>query len=309
MILTLTPNPAIDESYQVPGITLDTSHRVPMPLWRAGGKGINVARVLEQLGYRALALFPSGGTSGEALCSELRAAHLAHHAVPVSGQTRRSMAFHDPQANTTTLFNQSGEPLRQEDIQALENEFIRLLPTCRAVTINGSWPPHTPADLLPRLITAARRAGVWVLADASGEALLQAARAGAVLKPNEHELREATGCSSLSQGARQLLELGAPAVFASAGADGLYHFAPSQPVTHALLPQALSGNPTGAGDSAVAALAASALQGLEIEPTLRRAVAWSAATVLMPTAGAVHPSYQQLAREVICQTLSTDAHH
>ncbi|XQN49525.1 1-phosphofructokinase, partial [Glutamicibacter creatinolyticus] len=40
---------------------------------------------------------------------------------------------------------------------------------------------------------------------ASGEALLQAARAGAVLKPNEHELREATGCSSLFQGARQLL--------------------------------------------------------------------------------------------------------
>jgi len=298
MILAFTPNPAFDETYIAPRLQLDASHRVSLQHRQAGGKGVNVAKVLHSQGIPVRALCPLGGDTGELFATQLRGENVQLVQVPVSAATRRSMAFHDAQANITSVFNESGQPLSAAEWQGVEEEFARLLPEAQAVVVCGSWPTGTDFSRMQSLVNRATSQGIWTLVDTSGPNLLRAAECAAVLKPNEHELREATGCSTLAQGARLLLERGAAEVFVSAGAAGIYHFTKNnERIAHAKLARTLQGNPTGAGDSAVAALAAGIVRGLDREQTLRLAVAWSAATVLMPMAGKLSPEHLGLLNE------------
>lgn len=299
MILSFTPNPALDQTYLAPGHQLDSSNRVALQHSQAGGKGVNVARVLHSQGFAVKALCPLGGSSGREFATELERSAIGAEAIPVAAPTRRSMAFHDPDEGITSVFNEVGTGYSAEEWERVEAAFERSLGIAHAAVICGSWPPDTPEETLRQLIGRATGRGVWTLVDTSGPALLLAAASGAVLKPNEHELREATGCASLEAGARQLLDLGAPEVYLSAGERGLYHFTRETPLAaHARLARQLHGNPTGAGDSAVAALASGQVQQLDREATLRKAVAWSASTVLMPTAGTLSPQHQALAGQV-----------
>ncbi|MGO2051530.1 ribokinase [Arthrobacter sp. MYb229] len=308
MILSFTPNPAIDESYTVENLTLDSSHRVPLPTSQAGGKGINVARVLHSQHHPVLALSPTGGNSGIEFTENVLGSGLPFRSIPVTASTRRSMAFHDPQANTTTLFNQAGQALDDRQWKNILAAYAEALGAATAVNISGSWPPGTEPGLIGEFINLATARGCPVLVDATGPWLLQAARHHAVLKPNEYELREATGCQDLALGARKLIDLGATEVFLSAGARGIFRFSSATPaIGHAVLPRSLSGNPTGAGDSAVAAIMTGYLREQEPEFTLRLAVAWSASTVLMPTAGALAPAHQELFDEVEYQILPANA--
>lgn len=304
MILTLTPNPAIDETYSAPAVAVDASHRVVRSHSQAGGKGLNVARVLHSQDTAVHALFPAGGATGLELTAELSAAGIAFTAVPVAGATRRSMAFVDARADTTTIFNEAGSALDAAEWESLTESYLELLEHARAVAICGSWPPGTERETLRTLIRAAVQREIYTVVDTSGPLLLDAAACGAVLKPNDHELLAATGAGSLSEGAARLLERGAAEIYLSAGANGLYHFTGETPlVAHARLPRKLAGNPTGAGDSAVAALLSSSVSSLDREATLRRAVAWSASTVLMPTAGALSPEHEALLADVIYRIL------
>ncbi|MBS1906554.1 MAG: 1-phosphofructokinase family hexose kinase [Actinobacteria bacterium] len=168
------------------------------------------------------------------------------------------------------------------------------------LVLSGSLPPGAPADLLPSLVRIGRDAGAIVIADTSGPALLAAADAGAtVLKPNAAELVEATGIADPLAGACELLRRGVSLVLLSRGADGMLAVT-SDEVVRARLATPLAGNPTGAGDAAVAACAVLLAQG-EKDPTalLRRATAWSAAAVLMPLAGDIHRSWPDLESALI----------
>src|SRR3954449_6470576 len=95
VVLTVTPNPAVDVTYTVPGIHLGASHRVPAPLNRAGGKGLNVSRVAHQQGVPTLAIATVGGVTGELLRADLQTATIPHLLVPVAPETRRTIAFVD----------------------------------------------------------------------------------------------------------------------------------------------------------------------------------------------------------------------
>lgn len=299
MILAFTPNPAVDETYTAPGAAIDSSHRVTLRHRQAGGKGLNVARVLHSQGFAVRALFPSGGSSGADFIAELQLAQIPFTAVPVAPATRRSMSFYDPEANTTSIFNEAGYPLGAEDWMRVGAAFAEGVETAQAVAICGSWPAETDQELIRGFIARATQKDLFTLVDTSGPLLLEAAASGAVLKPNEHEILAATGAASLLEAANDLLRRGASEVYLSAGERGLYHFTSETPlVAHARLGRVLVGNPTGAGDSAVAAILASHSLSSTREQTLRRAVSWSASTVLMPTAGVLSPEQEALNNEV-----------
>lgn len=304
MILAFTPNPAMDETYTAPGAAIDSSHRVTLRHRQAGGKGLNVARVLHSQGFAVQALFPSGGNSGAEFTDELQSAQVPFTAIPVAAATRRSMSFYDPEANTTSIFNEAGYPLSVEDWQRVGSAFAEALESAQSVAICGSWPAETDQELIRGFITQATQKELYTLVDTSGPLLLEAAAGGAVLKPNEHEILAATGADSLLDAATDLLRRGAAEVYLSAGERGLYHFTSETPlVAHARLGRALTGNPTGAGDSAVAAILASHALNSTREQTLRRAVSWSASTVLMPTAGVLSPEHEALNNEVLYRIL------
>ena len=301
-VLTVTPNPALDMTYTVAGIRQGSSHRVNAPAVRAGGKGVNVSRVLHGQGHGTVALAHVGGAAGEQYRAELAASGVPAVLVPASTPTRRSLAFHDPASGATTLFNEVGSPRSAAEWDALQAGIDAALPGAGCVVGSGSLPPGAPEDFYALLVGQCRRAGVPCIIDASGRALLRAAEAGAdALKPNASELREATGEPDPVRGARILLARGARRVFVSCGEDGMLAVTADGPDSHlrAALPEPLAGNPTGAGDAAVAALAASFAAGVrDVPELLRRATAWSAAAVLMPLAGDIHPDHERLAAAV-----------
>ncbi len=309
-VITVTPNPAIDLSYHVAGITPGASHRVTAPLSRAGGKGLNVARVAHQLGHPVLALAPSGGTSGAEFAAELLRSGVPHRLIPVAAETRRSIALVDTVGGETSIFNEEGSALQPREWQALAAAVVDALhidnPDGQSAGVlvgSGSLPPGAPADFYPALVRLAHDAGIPAVVDTSGPGIIAAARAGAdLLKPNNHELLEATGESSLDVAAERLIALGAKTVLVSAGAEGMLAFHHASPGGYwsARLPEPLSGNPTGAGDAGVAAAAVALADGITDIPTiLRRATAWSAAAVLMPAAGEISPLYADLEDQLI----------
>jgi len=345
MIITVTPNPALDLTWHVAALEIGGVHRADAGKSRAGGKGLNVARVAHAQGASAVAITTSGGATGAEFATELDASGVPHVLVPVTASTRRSIALVDEALGDTTIVNERGEAPTDAEWAALKDAVARALARASAsearadglgdaagpdsggqdvLVISGSLPPGTPDDLLPSLIRLGRDAGATVIVDTSGPAMLTAADAGAsVLKPNQHELRDATGLDDPIEGARELLRRGVELVLLSLGADGMLAVsaAPSPPrasgtpgeerehdgelradavpvsILHARLDTALAGNPTGAGDAGVAACAVLMDAGNhDPEAILRRATAWSAAAVLMPLAGDIHPSWPELER-------------
>lgn len=313
MIVTVTPNPAIDLTYQVDTFLAGESLRVDRAGMRAGGKGVNVARVVAGFGEPVLAIATAGGASGREFADDLRASGIAHRLVPVTAATRRTVAILDRATGSTTILNERGGALSDAECDALAaaareallgyprdepargepargdrvfDDRRRGRPGC--LVVSGSLPPGMPDTFCADLVRFAHEAGVPAVVDAVGPALLAAASAGAdVVKPNSAELSLTTGVTDPIDGARILLEHGARLALVSLGADGMLAVT-SEKALHARLPRPLEGNPTGAGDAAVAAVAVHLAHGDDdLLAMLERATAWSAAAVLRPLAGEI----------------------
>ncbi len=299
MILTVTPNPALDLTWRVDRLVEGGTHRADAGIARAGGKGLNVARVAHAEGEQVLAVTTTGGRVGEEFAAELDASGVPHALVPVAAETRRSIAVVDEALGDTTIINERGVNPSDVEWAAVLGEVVERLPSAQVLVISGSLPPGAPDALLPMLIAVGKDAGVPVIADTSGPALLRAADAGAtVLKPNAAELADATGIADPVEGARSLIDRGAELVLLSLGADGMLAVTASA-LVHARLDEPLAGNPTGAGDAGVAACAVLYAAGVrDPEQILRRATAWSAAAVLMPLAGDISPRWTALEQQI-----------
>ncbi|GAB3711211.1 1-phosphofructokinase family hexose kinase [Amycolatopsis oliviviridis] len=277
MIVTVTPNTALDVTYTVDGLQPGGVHRAREVRHRAGGKGVNVARVLRTLGADVHAILTAGGVTGAVVESDLEAAGIPADVVPVGGETRRTTTVLADDGSVT-LLNEPGPRL-------MEHEWQTLAAAVRAsradvLVCSGSLPPG--AGGYAGLLGAAPS-----ILDTSGEALL-AGLAGrpSVVKPNADELREVTGLRDPVAAANELRRAGADAVVVSLGAEGLLAVTGSG-TWHAAPSTVLTGNTTGAGDAVVAALALGLSRAEAWPDILRRAVALSGAAVLGPLAGDV----------------------
>jgi tagatose 6-phosphate kinase len=300
VILTVTLNTALDITYRVPALVPHTSHRVGAVTERAGGKGLNVARVLAALGHETVVTGFAGGATGETLRALLAAAPvtdarvadaLATRArvtdalVHSSGTTRRTIAVVDAATGDTTQLNEGGPLISATEWEIFLTRYGQLLAGASAVALCGSLPPGVPVGAYAQLVRQARTAGVPVLLDTSGEPLRRgiAARPDLV-KPNADELAQLTGSRDPQRATADARRRGARTVVASLGAEGMLAATPEGD-WQALPPARLAGNPTGAGDSAVAGLLSGLVEQLPWPERLARAVALSAATVVAPVAG------------------------
>lgn len=301
MILTVTLNPALDLTYHVDALTPGATHRVSRVDERLGGKGVNVASVLAQLGEPTLMTglladtaipaalpatalgTPLAGTPATGLDapSPSDAAHAAATPItgvtapppasfnPISGATRRTVVVTD--GRDATGFWEPGPTVHPHEWAAFLDHFERLLPEARVVTLSGSLPGGLKPGAYAELIAIARDAGAKTILDTSGTALTRGlAAAPDIVKPNAAERADLGPAPD------------ATVVVASHGPDGLtaLHW-------RARPPRHIDGNPTGAGDACVAALARGLLHGTPWPEMLRDAVALSAAAVASPVAGHV----------------------
>ncbi|MFI6596485.1 1-phosphofructokinase family hexose kinase [Nonomuraea sp. NPDC050536] len=283
MILTVTLNAALDVTYQVPAVDWDGVNRVRAVHRRAGGKGVNVARVLAALGQEVLVTGLAGGPTGEAIAADLRASGLTDALVPVSGDSRTTLVVSEP--GRTALFNEPGPTVTPDEIGDFLNRYGELLREAGAVVISGSLPQGVPADFYATLAHLAHDRGVPAIVDADGEPLRHAPKGRpAVVKPNAEELARAVPGGTALEGAAELRSQGAEAVVVSMGADGLLAVTP-EGAFRAGMPYRVEGNPTGAGDSLVAGLALGLVEGTPWPARLARAAALGAAAVAAPVAG------------------------
>lgn len=305
MIVTVTPNPALDLTYAMDRVEYGESQRVEAAASRAGGKGLNVARVAHQLGAEVTAIAAVGGDTGRAFEADLAASGIPHLLHQSTSQTRRTITIVDRSRGETTLLNETGSLFSPTEWASITDAVLSLGAETQCLTGSGSLPPGSPATLYAGLVELAVGIGVPTVIDATGPALLAAARAGAtVLKPNRRELAESLDITDPVAGANHLLSLGAGLVFVSLGADGMIAVSAESPgiVWSARLPQPLLGNPTGAGDAAVAAIAV-ALAEQQGDPAviLRRAAACGAAAVLRPQAGDIAGDYRNIETQLIVE--------
>ncbi|WP_055589618.1 1-phosphofructokinase family hexose kinase [Peterkaempfera griseoplana] len=300
MIVTLTPNPALDITYTVPGFRPHATHRVAEVCAQAGGKGVNVARVLHTLDRPAMAVLPLGGRTGAEIAHDLAACGIPYAGVPIDGETRRTVAVVD--GTDTTMLNEPGPEVDGRQWAAVHQRVRELLPYTAVLVVSGSLPRGLSEDACAALIRLARGRGVPVVLDADGPVLAAGLSARpTVVKPNAAELAAATGIEDPVRAAVALLAAGAQAVVASLGPDGLLAVTPDGS-WRARPPQHLAGNTAGAGDAVVAALAVGLADGTSWPDVLADAVALSAATVLAPRAGVFVPEAYRRFAALACAT-------
>lgn len=302
MILTVTLNAALDVTYEVASLRLGESHRSTAGAVRAGGKGINVARVLHALGHETMVTGLVGGETGAAIRADVVRSGLREGLLDMAGPSRRTVTIVSTQDGTATAVNEPGPSVSISDWADFVGGYHALAARASMVVLSGSVPPSLPDDVYAQLI---RATPTPTILDASGDALLAGLTARPdVIKPNADELLAATGEADPVRAARTLHSRGAGAVVASLGRDGLVAVTPDG-VWRARLPEPVHGNPTGAGDACVAALAAG--RDLTWPERLSEAVAVGAAAVARPLAGEIDPdTYRRLRPLITLEDL--DAH-
>ncbi|MFF7989040.1 1-phosphofructokinase family hexose kinase [Kitasatospora xanthocidica] len=299
MILTVTLNAALDVTYHIDRLRPYGSNRVRSVVQRAGGKGVNVSRVLHALGQPTAVTGLAGGPAGEALRSELASAGLADRLVPIAGESRRTVAVVDELAGDATILLEPGPLVRMGEWDRFLDRLDTLLPGSEAVVFSGSLPRGVPADAYAELVLLARSHGLPAVVDADGPALQASLAAKPTLvKPNAEELVAVTGLRDPLLAAQSLLGAGAKAVVASLGPDGLIAVTPDGS-WRARVPERLLGNPTGAGDAAVAALTVGLTADASWPDRLSEAVALSAAAVAAPLAGDFDPDVRARLRPLV----------
>lgn len=286
MIYTVTLNPALDKTVEIPSLTVDAVNRITSMRTDPGGKGINVSKVISKLGGKSIAAGILGGDTGRAILSALEGMGLTTCFHFVEGETRTNMKIIDPEAHTNTDINEPGVTVSEEILGELLTELLRKVTEKDIVVISGSMPKGSPQDTYYTWTKAFRKKGAKVILDADGELLKAGLKASPYLiKPNNHELSALTGKmletpKELEETARSLMkEYGIEKTVVSMGSAGALYLTADETIYAEGLKVPV-GSTVGAGDSVVAALAVAEESGMSLEETVCLSTATGAANVM-----------------------------
>lgn len=294
MIVVVSLNPALDITHHVDGVDWAGVNRPAEVRAGPGGKGLNVAMTLHALGAGVMLLGLAGGITGAAIRSRLRASGVAFRLTEIEDDTRRTFAVVDTRRGQVAMFNEPGPAVTPGEYSRFLAAYKEALTACTTVVLTGSLPGGLVGDTYAGLIRIAASAGVPAVLDTSGDPLLKGLAAGpAIVKPNLAELAQVAGGDAdwssppgqpaVLASAAELRHRGADAVVVSMSADGLLAVTGAG-TWHAVAP-AVDGNPTGAGDAVVAALAQGLTRGSSWPVRLAEAAALGAAAAAAPAAG------------------------
>ncbi|GAA2546904.1 MULTISPECIES: 1-phosphofructokinase [Streptomyces] len=289
MILTVTPNPSLDRTYEVPSLDRGEVVRATGERVDPGGKGVNVSRAVAAAGRRTVAVLPLGGAPGALVADLLDAQGIEVAPVPIAGATRSNIALAEADGVLTKI-NAPGPELTAAEQELLLETVRRQSRDAAWIACCGSLPRGLAPSWYAELVARAHAAGVRIALDTSGPALLAALRERPdVVKPNAEELAGAVGRPLTTVGdavkaAEELRRTGAAAVLASLGADGQLLVDEDGVWFGTATVDAVRSN-VGAGDSSLAGFLVAGGRGPE---ALASAVAHGAAAVRLP--GSVMPA-------------------
>lgn len=280
MIVTLTPNPSVDWTLEVPTLTRGRVHRITEQRQEPSGKGVNVTRALVANGVPSLAVLPIGGSEGAKLTSLLREENVGFLPVSIQGAVRVNISLTEPDG-TSTKVNASGPTLTLVEVEQLVATVREAIDGADWVVGSGSLPQGVGAGFYADIGECVHEAGTRFALDSSGAALIKGlATKPNVIKPNVEELGEAAQQPIRTIGdavlaAQELMRRGAVSVLVSLGPDGALLVSATE-LAHAEARISAPRSTVGAGDALLAGFLAAGGDGVT---ALREAVAWGAAAV------------------------------
>lgn len=286
MIYTVTLNPALDRTIRVHNFTLDQVNRAQNVRIDVGGKGINVSKVIKELGATSTAVVLLAGTSGKEIEGFLAAQDIACICAYTTGQTRTNYKIVDPLAKTYTDINEPGPSASAQVLQELLNSLLAVLTPQDVVVLSGSLPKTAPTNTYATWIAAIHATGAQSYLDVDGSSLVAALKAPVLptfIKPNQSELEAYVG-HALSQTellsvCKDLQTKGIRRLVVSQGAAGALACFDSE-VFEVKAPRVSVQSTVGAGDSLLAACVYAASLDLDVQSTLRLAIATGSASVM-----------------------------
>ncbi|MDR1472017.1 MAG: PfkB family carbohydrate kinase [Synergistaceae bacterium] len=171
MIVTITPNPAMDEGYTTrefrPGRWFHASDVNRSP----GGRGINVSIILKQLGYDSVAMGFLAGHTGSYIRDDLLARGISTNFVNIKGENRTNTFIRDESSGIETALTDVGPKVYQDAQKRFFWNLERVLPRATAVQMGGSLPPGVPQDFFKEAIDMAKRKNIPIYIDSFGPPL------------------------------------------------------------------------------------------------------------------------------------------
>src|SRR5689334_18991207 len=194
MIITVTPNPALDRTLTVPELVFDEMVRASDSRLDLDGKGVNVSKALRSLGAATLMIGFAGGPAGEQLERGLAAQRYATEFTHVAGETRTNTIIIDAATNRYVKANEPGPTLQPDELAAFFAHARERVRPGDLWILSGSLPPGAAADFYAQLVRLVQEHGAHALLDTSGDALRHGSAARPYLvKPNAGEARFLTG--------------------------------------------------------------------------------------------------------------------
>lgn len=281
MIYTVTLNPSLDYLAETPEFCLGRVNRTTAETLRAGGKGINVSRMLKSLGVDSVALGLLAGFTGEEIARQVREEGIAADFIRLEqGVSRLNVKL---RAAGGTEINGRGPAVGEKPL-ALLRERLACLRQGDILCLSGSLPQGVPHTIYRDLAAGAAARGAAAVVDAAGETLLAALSAKPLLiKPNQQELSALfdvpvrTPEEAVSY-ARRLQARGARNVLASFGGAGAVFVSEDGGTEMLPAPSGRTIDPVGAGDSMVAGFLAGLLAGEDWRGVFHLAVAAGSAS-------------------------------
>lgn len=161
MIITLTLNTSIDKAYQISGtVCPGTVMRVDSCRNTAGGKGLNVARVVKLCGEEVMPSGLAGGKNGELLEQLAYEDGLTGRFVHVNAQTRCCINILD-EKHQSTEFLEPGEEVNALELERFMAEFEKICTDAEVVTMSGSVPKGVRKDIYGDLVHKVKGWGSW----------------------------------------------------------------------------------------------------------------------------------------------------
>ncbi len=281
MILTVTLNPAVDKTCNIGELMLGQVNRLQSVKSIAGGKGVNVTKVLRQFGYPVVAMGFVGGYSGTLIEDRLNAMGAECCFTHIAGETRVSTNVLAENGYVTEIL-EPGPEIAEDEIRRFIEEYEKQVKKAQVVVLSGSIPQGVPQDIYAGLITIAKKSGCKVCLDTSGEALKEGVKAVPhMIKPNRKEMEYLVGrklvtTQDMIEEAGKLLESGIETVVISLGGKGFIHVDKAGVIEQPAY-KVKTVNTVACGDCLVASYCMSSIEGRERIEMAKYAAALSAA--------------------------------
>lgn len=287
-IVTLTMNPAVDQSSLTSIVTDEKKLRCTNTRYDPGGGGINVSRAITILGGRSKAFFPAGGHMGLLLEDLLKREQIEYVKCPIKEDTRLNVNIIEEISEKQYRFTTPGINLQESEWKQMLTILEEFYPSPDYIVASGSLPPNVPIDFYKRVANLSKKINCKLILDSSNEALQEALSEGVFLiKPNLHEFQQLIGSSPQNENeiiekAQEIIQRNQCSyIVISLGAAGLLYISKNN-AEHISSPLVPIKSRVGAGDSMVAGITLSLAEGKTMEEAVRYGLAAGAAAVMTP---------------------------